>query len=31
METESLAEFERMRAEMFADPQFQQDAPKWPN
>lgn len=28
MEAESLAEFERMRAELFADPQYQQDAPR---
>ena len=28
MEAESLAEFERRRAELFADPQYQQDAPK---
>jgi hypothetical protein len=28
MEAESLAEFERRRSEMFADPQYQQDAPK---
>jgi hypothetical protein len=28
MEAESLAEFERRRSDMFADPQYQQDAPK---
>jgi hypothetical protein len=28
IEAESLAEFERARAEMFADPEFQQDAPR---
>ncbi len=28
MEAESLAEFERMRAQMFANPQYQQDAPR---